>query len=155
MSQIFCLDSGVFINGWRKHYHNNVFPSLWTHLENILRSRRAFVTNQIYQEIMRIDDDLNDWLKERKDCVTPDSDELQMQVKEIVNSYPRLVSVGSGRSSADPYLIAAAFLAKGVVVSDESPSNNINNPKIPDVCKDLDIECIKPVVFYHQTGLVL
>ncbi len=59
---------------------------------------------------------------------------------------PKLVDDKTGESGADPWVIALAQeLQNGIVVSQEQPSNNKDKPKIPNVCNDLNIECIKIV----------
>ncbi len=155
MTYKYCLDAGVFINGWHKHYHKDVFPSVWTHLHKQLSEGVAFVPHEIYNEVLRVDDEASRWLKVRKHCVRRETTEVMAHMKYIMRTYPRLVEQRTHRSGGDPFLIATAFVDKSIVVTEENFAENPSKPKIPDVCKDMQIECIKPLEFYRRTGLVL
>ena len=51
------------------------------------------------------------------------------------------MNVKRGTSLADPWVIALAMQYQhGVVVTEEQPTGDLANPKIPDVCKDLGVE---------------
>lgn len=58
--------------------------------------------------------------------------------------------VGSG---ADPFVIALAKARKASVLTDERPSNSLERPKIPDVCKVLGIECCRLSDVFERAGL--
>jgi len=57
-----------------------------------------------------------------------------------MSDYPNLVSVLSGKSQADPFVIALAKARDAMVVTAESPTGNLRGPKIPDVCRAEGIE---------------
>lgn len=63
---------------------------------------------------------------------------------EILRRYPRLVDTRINRSAADPFVIAVASLANPslVVVTQEGPTNNIDKPRIPDVCAAENLNCM-------------
>ena len=54
-----------------------------------------------------------------------------------------MVDPKTGESGGDPWVIALAQdLQNGIVVTQEKASRNEDKPKIPNICKGLDIECI-------------
>ncbi len=54
----------------------------------------------------------------------------------------QIVSIGRSRSGADPIVIATAEYYKATVVTGEPASNKIEKPRIPDVCKARNVDCI-------------
>lgn len=70
-------------------------------------------------------------------------------------SCPKLIGIGigigSGRSGADPFVIALALCNDGVVVTDESPKHP-SNPRIPDACDALGVRCLNLVGFIREQG---
>ena len=57
-----------------------------------------------------------------------------------------LINSKTGKSGGDPWIIASAQnFQTSVVVTQENLSGEEDRPKIPNVCKDLGIECIKIV----------
>ena len=68
---------------------------------------------------------------------------VQNAFRRIQSDYPNLMHIKTGKSLADPWAIALAMqFQRGIVVTEEQPAGNLQGPKIPDVCKDLEIECI-------------
>lgn len=78
MKRLFCLDSGVFINAWRKHYPPDVFPSIWGHFADLLDQGCILVPRAVFDEIETGGDDLCEWLKQFKAAVhSPDKDVIE------------------------------------------------------------------------------
>ena len=152
MTPTYCLDSGVFINSWTKHFPIDVFPSVWNHLDKLCRDNVVFVPPEVAKEVYRIDDGVAKWLRARRKIIARPSDEIVLQTKEIINQYQRLAAEGSGRSGADPWVIGYAFHRKAIVVTEEQYSNNLNKPKIPDVCDDLQMTHMSTVGLLRSTG---
>ncbi len=152
MTKIYCLDAGVFINSWTKHYPIEVFPSVWKHLEGLCGSRRVCVPSDVASEVAVGDDGVWQWLKEHKKIIAKPNDDIILQMKEIVNRFPRLTAEGSTRSAADPWLIAHAFIKGGILVTEEQPFRNLNKPKIPDVCMELQMPYTNTVGLLRDTG---
>ena len=69
----------------------------------------------------------------------------------LTHIYPRLMKVETNSSLADLWVIALAMQHQdGIVVTEEQPAGNLSNPKIPDVCKDLGIECVNVAGFVSK-----
>lgn len=152
MTTLYCLDSGVFINSWTKHYPVEVFPAVWNHLDQLCQANRVFVPDDVAKEVAAGDDGVSKWLKDRKKIIVKQNEKVILQMKEIINSYPRLAAEGSRRSAADPWVIAFAMIKHAILVTEEQPSGNIKKPKIPDVCIDLDIQYTNTVGLLRATG---
>jgi hypothetical protein len=53
----------------------------------------------------------------------------------------------------DPWVVAHAQVHGAIVVAEELPKNEQSTkPKIPDVCKALNVRCIKTVQFLVEVG---
>ena len=77
-----------------------------------------------------------------------------MAVRDVLSHHPRLIGVGSGRSGANPFVIALARVRDGVVVSEETVSRNIDRPKIPDVATPSVCDGLTLMGFVQQQGWV-
>jgi hypothetical protein len=64
----------------------------------------------------------------------PLTEDVQSAVKTVLASHKRLIGIGSGRSGADPFVIALAMVHGGTVVTEETLSRNLTKPTIPEVC---------------------
>lgn len=67
---------------------------------------------------------------------------MQVSARAILATYPTLIDVKKRKSSADPFLIAAAIVHKAAVVTEERPSGGPGKVKIPDVCREMKIPCM-------------
>ena len=134
----FSLDTSSLMNAWNRTYQIDILPSIWEHVETILRDGDAVVTVQVYEEIKKKDDAFAEWFEERKEVFEP-IDEIHIEhLSGIMERYPRIASAGSGRNFADPWVISLAqcYEPECCVVTEEGASRNANNPKIPLVCEN-------------------
>ena len=131
-----------WLDGWERHYPPDVFPSLWTKLDELIAKGEIFSSEEVYVEIQRKDDDLHSWIKARKQMLVPLDESIQVQSIILLNEFPRLVDTLRGRSNADPFVIATAIERKAVVVTGEFLTGKLDKPRIPDVCLVKDIRCI-------------
>ena len=142
---VYSLDTSSLIEAYRILYPMENFPSLWDKIEELIRNDQLKMSEPVFEEAMR-DEVLEDWCNEKGlqpflELKVSDSD--QSAVRTILSRYPRLVNVRRGTSGADPWVIALAMqYQQGIVVTEEKFAGNLVNPKIPDVCRDLGIECI-------------
>ena len=97
---------------------------------------------------------MHQWAKSQVDLFVPLTAEVQMAVREVLSQHPRLIGVGSGRSGADPFVIALARVRNGVVVTEETFSRNIEKPKIPDVCDALSVPRLTLMGFVQKQGWI-
>lgn len=133
----FSLDTSSLMNAWNRNYQIDMLPSIWDHIEAILRDGVAVVTIQVYEEIKKKDDAFAEWFNERKDVFEPITEGHIENLSGIMERYPRIASAGSGRDFADPWVIALAkcYDPACCVVTEEGMSRKATNPKIPFVCE--------------------
>jgi hypothetical protein len=142
------------MNAWNRNYQIDILPSIWEHVEAVLREGVAVATVQVYEEIKKKDDAFADWFDERKDVFEPIDEPHLESLAGIMERYPRIASAGSGRNFADPWVISLAqcYDPACSVVTEEGTSRNANNPKIPFVCESEGLQCCTFNGFLRQTG---
>lgn len=143
---VYSLDASSLIDAYRKLYPMGNFPLLWKDIENLIRHDRLIMSEFVFAEAMR-DKFLDNWctnkkLKSQLELKIDDLD--QRAVRDILENYPGIVKVKKGKSLSDPWVIAVAkrYFQNVVIVSEEKLTGNLQFPRIPDVCKDSNIECL-------------
>jgi hypothetical protein len=137
----FCVDTSGWLDGWHRYYPRDVFPSLWQNVEERIDGCDIISSEEVYVEVQKKDDDLHEWMKQRKFMLIPANESIQRRVAEVLASYPRLVDTLKGRSQADPFVIATSIETGSIVVTGESVGT-ATKPRIPFVCQQLGVRCI-------------
>jgi hypothetical protein len=149
---IYSFDTSSLVEPWRRAYPPDVFPSLWDdHLPALVASSELRATLEVRMELERQDDDLLAWAVQQDGMFLEVDEGVQAAVTEILAAYPNLINPNSGRSGADPFVIALARVNGCAVVTEERPRSLIN-PKIPDVCAALGIRCINILDVIREQG---
>lgn len=98
---------------------------------------------EVYFELQKKDDEVSEWAKERKDTLFHDIDETsQAAVVELMANYPKLVDTSTGKSGADPFVIALAKSPPTSTVVTQEAGGSAKSPKIPFVCQVEGLTCI-------------
>jgi hypothetical protein len=139
---LYSVDTSGWLDGWQRHYPPDVFPSLWTKLDDLITAGEIISTEEVYIEIERKADELHTWMKLRKHMLVPLDEPVQLRAAELLAEFPRLVDTLRGRSKADPFVIATAMHQGAVVVTGEPLTGKMDKPRIPDVCQAKNIRCI-------------
>lgn len=150
---IYVFDTSSFVV--LKNYYPNTFPTLWEQLEDLVSSGNLISVREVRSELgNRSDSDVIDqWAKEHASIfLTPSSAEMTF-VSQIfaVSHFQALVSTQSlyrGTPVADPFVIAAAAVNNGVVVTEEKFKPNA--AKIPNVCQHFKVSCMNLEGFMSQ-----
>lgn len=138
---IYSLDSSALIFAWNDAYEIRQFRSFWQRLDGLAEEGRALVSDEVYEEIAKKDDELFKWLKVRPGMIVPHTDDVQAGVSEVLASHPLLIkATGVNRSGADPFVISLARCRRATVISQEQPGS-MGKPKIPDVCRHYKVPC--------------
>ena len=66
LSRRYCLDANVLIQAWRKYYSPTFCPDYWSVLNDLGNIGKIFLPEQVFEEIVRTDDDLAGWVKGSK-----------------------------------------------------------------------------------------
>ena len=145
---IYSLDTSALIAAFHERYPIENFPSLWNKIEELIKHGRLKMSQIVFDEAMR-DTDIKQWCNEyqlKPDFQVPIDELVQEKVSEVLSEFPRLVDNRTGKSGADPWVIALALTAENyIVLTEENPTDSKNRPKIPDVCAHFDLQCIKVV----------
>lgn len=140
---IYCIDTCCFITGWAT-YDPETFSGVWERLAGLADDGRLVSSSEVLDELSKKADAIHDWAKARESMFLPLTPDVVAETRALLKKYPRLLNERKGRNSADPYVLALAKVKGCVVVSEETPSTNVEtNPKVPSVCAAEGIECIR------------
>lgn len=138
------------------NYYPDRFPSFWKRFEAAINAGEIRSVREVYNELQHY---ANVWLRQWADrnralFAKPGPAEMAF-VREIfeVGHFRTLVGERQrlrGQPVADPFLVAAASVLDGCVVTEES--NRPNAAKIPNVCAHFDIDCVNVEGFFERHG---
>lgn len=152
-TNVFVVDTNILFqfDKWLPIELNNVF---WSKLENALTEGKWILLDKVVEEVT-YNGDLKKWCdnQKKKGLVEKIDDAHKMRAIEINNAY-KMIDEATKRSTVDTFLIAYAEAMGYAVFSLESyRSLPTDLYKIPDVCKALNIPCIKkPIIFLKAIG---
>jgi hypothetical protein len=66
----YCIDTSAILDGWKRYYPPDVFPSLWTNLEVLIASAELIAPDEVLHELAGNDEVLR-WAKARMGCLFP------------------------------------------------------------------------------------
>lgn len=152
----YSVDTSAILDAWVRHYPIDTFPSFWSNFEKFIKTNIGIASELIRHELSVKDDGCIKWFKENKleDFFRPIDDAVQNNVSVLMQNpnYQRLVEDRKGTNGADPFVIALAQSENLIVVTGEKATMNISKPKIPDVCRDLNIQCISILELMRKEG---
>ena len=90
-------------------------------------------------------------MKSRPHLFVPLDDTIQQATSEVLAKHPLLMKATKSRNGADPFVIATAQV-RGLTVVTEEKGGSDRRPKIPSVCKALDVPCINVLQFLRDHG---
>lgn len=150
----YSIDTSALINAYRIAYPRDVFPAVWDCIDRLVREGLLGASEVVRDELEEKDDELAKWARGMPGMFRPTDDAIQREVYSILSTHSGLVKERSDRQDADPFVIALARVEGCFVVASEKPSWNPLRPKIPDVCRDLDVPYLSLVAMFreeHQT----
>jgi hypothetical protein len=140
---IYCIDTSSLIAAWQERYPIENFPKFWDRIDGLIEDGRLISPIEVFNEIRKRSDELSGWLKSRKDAMFRElDDDVQIEVANVLQRFPRLVADKKLRTSADPFVIALARITGHQLVTEEKPTGSLNRPNIPDVCAELSLSTI-------------
>ena len=150
---LYCVDTSGWLDGWERYYPPDVFPSLWTKVEGLIESGEIITSEEVYIELERKADDIHAWVMKRKQMLVPLTENIQERAGVLLAEFPRLVDTTANRGRADPFVIATAQELGAVVVTGERQTGKLDRPRIPDVCLEKSIRCIKFLDLIREKGI--
>lgn len=149
---LYSFDTSAFINGRRDLLPPEVFPTFWTNIEQMILAGVIRAIDEVRRELRKRDDTTKAWAMSQDGLFIDLEEDVQAATMSVLAAHPKLTGMGGGRNEADPFVIGLAHARHGVVVTEETLSNNINKPRIPDVCGAMGIRCINLVQFARDQG---
>jgi hypothetical protein len=147
----YSIDTSAILDGWRRNYSPDVFPDIWSGIDELIDAGHLAATEEVLVELEKRDDEIYAWAKSRKEkLIVPIDDRIQERVSVILERHEKLVR--HNRSGADPWVIGLAMVESCTVVSGERLSGSLSKPKIPDVCLDLGVPCIDLLSLFRELG---
>lgn len=159
----YVLDADVFMQAARHHYAFDIVPSFWDSLVQQAETGVLLSIDRVKAEIDRGKDQLADWANNdfKKWFVSTNNG-------DVIDSYGRVMTwaLGHGQftesakadfadaDNADAWLIAFALSTSDVVVTHEQfrPDIKARIP-IPNVCKELDLQCMDTFEMLRLLGV--
>ncbi|MGI9000537.1 MAG: DUF4411 family protein [Pseudonocardia sp.] len=149
---LYSFDTSVMINGRRDLLPPELFPTLWTNIEGMIAAGAVRSIDVVRDELSRKDDATTAWAATQGDLFLPLDEDIQMATREVLARHPKLVGKGGQRNLADSFVIGLARARSGIVVTQETRTNNLEKPRIPDVCEAMGVRCVDLVGFIRDQG---
>lgn len=146
----YIIDTSALID-LKDVYRKNVFPDAWKNVEQRLADGTIASCYEVYAELKAKEgDDIFRLVNPYPDIFIQPTKQIQLKMKEVLAKYPGLLNIRSGKSGADPFVIATALVHKVPVVTNEKKTGNLSSPHIPDVCHALGHHCYSLVQLFEK-----
>ena len=153
---MYFFDTNVFIQ--LGLYYPSRFPTIWERINNLVQNGKLLSVREVRNELElgNASPYISGWVKaNRKIFKIPSEKELHI-VKNILgdNRFRGLVrreSILKGLPVADPFIIAAAKVHNGIVVTQENYKPGA--ARIPTVCDVLEVRCVNLEKFLEREKL--
>lgn len=144
---IYVVDANTWIKLYETTYQPELFPSLWSELgplcdEGVLRTPPAV----LHELNAKKPGGIGKWLRGRT-AVETATPSVMARAAELSEQFKGLTAGAAGARSADPVVIALAEKNGWIVVTEELSrlQRAPHNMKIPDVCLELGVTCVRAV----------
>ena len=153
---MYVLDTSALVDAWNKWYSPVSHAGFWVNLEELAQNQEATMPDAALLELERQDDDLYRWCKDREEFLWTQSIEpIQEIVNQVSNNYQNMMNVGiPSKNYADPVVIAVASYYACAVVTHENATGNPSGPKLPDVCKAMNIRVMQMHHLVREQGWI-
>lgn len=144
---IYLLDSNVFIQAKNLYYAPEICPGFWEWLDISVTRNNVRSIVQVYEELKAGNDELAEWIKERKDgerFLDTTDRPTQTVFRDIaaVVENGRYTSHAKAQflSGADPWLVAKAKTIGATIVTHEKYDRNAKKRVLlPNICDELKV----------------
>lgn len=161
----YLIDTNIFIESAYRFYAFDICPGFWDFLEQCSQTDSVKSISKVYDEITSNGPNLQDFKEKLQkagfflslDGINLESYATISQTLQTMQYTQKAIQDFS--SGADFFLVALAYQESYTIVTHEAKSGNNarNTIKIPNVCKDLNINCIDVAEFLRreQARLIL
>ncbi|MFL2121486.1 DUF4411 family protein [Marinilactibacillus psychrotolerans] len=169
----YLIDSNSLISPYKTFYQFELVPSFWEWLKPVY-DQSIFLVDKVRNELRpaKMDedkDDLQKWVE--TNCLAKEKIILPNSDTEVINNYAKVLNyieqspfyqqksydLWADFEKADPWLIAIALTYGYTIVTMEVRNTSLSSgsptskePKIPDVCDALGVECINLYDLMHD-----
>ena len=141
---LYCLDTSALIDGLERYYPEANFPALWERVDELIEAGRFFISEEVWEELQQKDEVAQEWARTRLGGLVVATDgPVITATQRVLRNHELLVKNMKGRNRADPFVIAVAQTRGAIVVTGEGGDGNARKPKIPYVCQELGLHCIR------------
>jgi hypothetical protein len=151
----YSIDTSVLIFAHRVNFPMDIAPGFWNKLTEGISTGDIRATELVSDELKKKegeDDELYKWAKLQTGLYVPIDGPIQEEVTKILKRHPLLVNLKKGHSGADPFVIALAKIGGCTVITQEEKSGPGGQPMIPNVCGEMDVECINLLTLCRREG---
>ena len=150
---IYSLDTSAILDGLVRFYPLDTFPQLWDNIDGTIAEGRVIASEEVWEEINEKADVAKSWASARRSSLfVPTDTTIATRVANLLSEHERLVMQLKNRNRADPFVIALAELRGATVVTGEGSDGTARRPKIPYVCQQRNIPCIRFLEFIQAEG---
>ncbi len=147
----YVIDSSCIIEGRNSIYGADIFPVLWSNIENLITKHKLYIPEAVIAEVAEIHtDDPASWVNTWKNgqFVLSASDK-----QRALDVYASLVPTAPPKvaGKADLHIIGIAKVLEATVVTQEKPPGT---NKIPTICSNEGVDCISLMGLMRQEGWV-
>jgi len=153
----YCIDTSALID-LADLYPKDVFPTLWTNMEQAVREGRLISPHEVLEELKAYQGSKEEpraWAKAHTKMFIHLTDEQVGVASNILAAHPDLVDPDKTVPDADPFVIALAKTEGAAVVTSEKPAKAGQPPKIPNVCMATQVSCLDLLEFFRAMGWAL
>jgi hypothetical protein len=145
--RVYSADTNIFMEWRARFYPADVFATLEQNMNSLVAAGRLIAPALVEDEINAVGTaDVINWASTSAGLFVPLDGELLSEALQIQNQFPGLRDAKAEYEEADAYVIALARIRNGTVVTQETSALEKRNPKrthyMPDVCRELGIDCI-------------
>ena len=134
----YIIDASSILSQKENETHRRrVYRSQWEKIDNYIEKQVIVTCSEIADEIK--DDTIKGWLRKQACVILPIDDEIQQNVKRIVNDHPKMLDFSNCKSSGDAFLIATAMKYGLTVITEENPKKK---DRIPQICDSYGIRVL-------------
>ena len=138
----YSVDTSGLITSWRVTHNPQNHPTFWDKLDVLISNHELRASEEVLVDLSKKDDAVYEWARLRPDMFVPLYEEIQLAVKAMMKRFPHIIDSRKNRSGSDPWVIALAQVEHLTVITFEGRTNNLEKPRIPDVCDEFKIKCI-------------
>ncbi|GMV72977.1 MAG: hypothetical protein AMXMBFR77_28140 [Phycisphaerales bacterium] len=137
----YCMDSSAWIDA-AVNYPPEAFPSFWSRLDDLANRGRIVSPGEVRVEVQKKSNFIATWTKGRPHLFVPLDETLMQRATLILSQFPGMALAGGKQNTADPWVVALAC-ERGLTVVTQERGGSPQFPRIPKVCTEFKVPCIK------------